>query len=123
MKISKPSLYLFIALATSSAHAFTMPKPTTTTPQVQMMQNSLRSPSLTALQVTPAEQQETDDEIERLKSMAQKLRAEAAALEAERADELAIAAEKAFQKFDTNQDGEISFDELKQGLEKILKTE
>lgn len=64
-----------------------------------------------------------DNEIERLKSMAQKLRAEAAALEAQRADELATAAESAFKKFDTNNDGEITFEELKAGLEKSLKTE
>lgn len=64
-----------------------------------------------------------DDEIERLRSMAAKLRAEAAALEADKAQQLADAAEKAFRQFDTNQDGEISFDELKAGLEKTLKTE
>jgi len=64
-----------------------------------------------------------DDEIERLKSMAAKLRAEASALEAEQAQQLADAAEKAFRQFDTNQDGEISFSELKAGLEKVFKTE
>eukprot|EP00565_Helicotheca_tamesis_P007494 CAMPEP_0185730122 /NCGR_PEP_ID=MMETSP1171-20130828/8646_1 /TAXON_ID=374046 /ORGANISM="Helicotheca tamensis, Strain CCMP826" /LENGTH=357 /DNA_ID=CAMNT_0028399113 /DNA_START=173 /DNA_END=1246 /DNA_ORIENTATION=+ len=64
-----------------------------------------------------------DDEIERLKSMAAKLRSEAASLEAERAEALAVAAEKAFREFDTNQDGEISLSELKAGLEKILKVE
>lgn len=36
---------------------------------------------------------------------------------------MAAVAEKAFRQFDTNQDGEISVAELKQGLEKILKTE
>lgn len=64
-----------------------------------------------------------DDEIEKLKAMAAKLRAEAASLESEKADELAKAAEKAFRKFDLNQDGEISVEELKLGLEKVLKTE
>lgn len=64
-----------------------------------------------------------DDEIERLRSMAAKLRAEASALEAEQAQQLADAAEKAFRQFDTNQDGEISFSELKAGLEKVFKTE
>ncbi|KAG7351827.1 chloroplast import apparatus Tic20-like protein [Nitzschia inconspicua] len=72
---------------------------------------------------SPEEQQVADDEIARLKSMAQKLRAEAAALEAERAQELANAATIAFEKFDKNKDGEISLQELKSGLEKILKTE
>lgn len=62
-------------------------------------------------------------EAERLRSMAAKLRAEAAALEAEQAQEIAEATERAFRKFDTNQDGEISLSELKEGLEKVLKTE
>lgn len=65
--------------------------------------------------------EDADDEIERLKSMAAKLRADAAKLEAEKAQQLADAAEKAFNKFDTNQDGEISLQELKAGLEKELK--
>ena len=64
-----------------------------------------------------------EDEIERLKSMAAKLRAEAASLEAEQAQAMADAAEKAFRKFDTNQDGQISTEELKAGLEKAFKTE
>jgi Ca2+-binding EF-hand superfamily protein len=75
------------------------------------------------LQQSPLEQNKADDEIERLKSMAQKLRAEASALEAERAQELAAAAEIVFRKFDTNKDGEISLEELKAGLEKALKIE
>jgi len=67
--------------------------------------------------------EDVDDEIERLKSMAAKLRSEAAALEAERLQEMAEAAQRAFEKFDTNRDGKISVDELKIGLEKELKTE
>lgn len=70
-----------------------------------------------------ANENEDDDEIERLRSMAAKLRAEAAAMEAEKAKALAEAAEKAFQRFDTNNDGEISLKELKEGLEKSLKIE
>uniref|UniRef100_A0A7R9ZHH2 EF-hand domain-containing protein n=2 Tax=Pseudictyota dubia TaxID=2749911 RepID=A0A7R9ZHH2_9STRA len=77
--------------------------------------------SSTRLRATGNE--DTDDEIERLKVMAAKLRAEAAELEAEKAQAMADAAEKAFQKFDTNQDGEISLAELKEGLEKTLKIE
>ena len=53
--------------------------------------------------------------------MAAKLRAEAAALEADKANQLALAAEKAFRKFDINLDGEVSLSELKAGLEKELK--
>lgn len=62
-----------------------------------------------------------DDEIERLRRMAAKLRAEATALEAQKAQELSDAAQKAFIKFDVNDDGEISMEELKEGLEKSLK--
>mmetsp|Transcript_39820 Transcript_39820/g.96108 ORF Transcript_39820/g.96108 Transcript_39820/m.96108 type:complete len:398 (+) Transcript_39820:398-1591(+) len=72
---------------------------------------------------TPEDQAVADDEIERLKAMAQKLRAEAASLEAERAEELAQATQHVFDQFDKNQDGEIGLDELKAGLEKGLKTE
>lgn len=64
-----------------------------------------------------------DNEIERLKKMAAKLRAEAASLEADKANQLAEAAEKAFNTFDINSDGEVSLTELKLGLEKALKTE
>lgn len=66
---------------------------------------------------------EKDDNIERLKSMAAKLRAEASALEAEKAQQLADAAERAFRKFDIDQDGAVSIAELKSGLENVLKTE
>jgi len=66
---------------------------------------------------------DVDDEIERLRSMAAKLRAEATTLEAQKAQELADAAEKAFRKFDVNSDGEISAKELKEGLEKALKVD
>mmetsp|Transcript_4226 Transcript_4226/g.6309 ORF Transcript_4226/g.6309 Transcript_4226/m.6309 type:complete len:401 (-) Transcript_4226:78-1280(-) len=64
-----------------------------------------------------------DEEIERLRTMAAKLRAEVASLEADKAQQLADAADKAFREFDTNQDGEISLEELKAGLERALKTE
>jgi Ca2+-binding EF-hand superfamily protein len=53
--------------------------------------------------------------------MAQLLRMEAAALEDSREHELEAIAESAFRKFDTNQDGEISLDELKAGLEIAFK--
>lgn len=62
-----------------------------------------------------------DDEIARLKAMAQKLRSEAAALEAEQAEERAEVARIAFEKFDANTDGKISTEELKSGLEQSLK--
>lgn len=75
------------------------------------------------LSLNMATDDSTDDEIERLRSMAAKLRAEASALEAEKAQALADAAQKAFDRFDTNNDGEISLAELKEGLEKSLKIE
>lgn len=66
---------------------------------------------------------EEDDEISRLRAMAQKLRSEAAALEAQQAEERARIAKLAFNKFDNNSDGKISTEELKAGLEASLKTE
>lgn len=66
---------------------------------------------------------ETESEIERLRQMAAKLRAEAASLEAEQSQAMADAAERAFKKFDTNQDGEVSLKELKEGLEKSFNME
>ncbi len=75
--------------------------------------------SLSMSESTTAE----DDEIARLKAMAQKLRAEAASLEAEQAEERANVARIAFEKFDNDSDGKISLDELKSGLEASLKTE
>ena len=74
-------------------------------------------------QPTPVEKRAASDEVERFKSMAQKLRAEAAALEDDRVQERAAISESAFRKFDTDQDGEISLDELKAGLEKAFKME
>ena len=62
-----------------------------------------------------------DNKIECLKKMVAKLRAEAASLEADKAKQLAEAAEKVFHKFDVNSDGEISLTELKTGLEKELE--
>jgi len=79
--------------------------------------------SNTRLFITIEDSEKQDSEIDRLKSMAAKLRAEASALEAEKAATLAIAAQNAFEKFDINKDGEISLSELKAGLEKEFKTE
>jgi len=55
--------------------------------------------------------------------MAAKLRAEAASLEAQQSQAMADAAERAFRKFDTDEDGQISLEELKAGLEKAFKTD
>jgi HPt (histidine-containing phosphotransfer) domain-containing protein len=110
---------LLLAVAVHQVSCFTSPLPCT----ADISRASRVSFSQLNLQQSPLEQNKADDEIERLKSMAQKLRAEASALEAERAQELAAAAEIVFRKFDTNKDGEISLEELKAGLEKALKIE
>jgi HD-GYP domain-containing protein (c-di-GMP phosphodiesterase class II) len=84
---------------------------------------SLSTPPLHAVSSDQAPQLliAANNEVEKLRAMAAKLRAEAASLEAEKADETAQAAQKAFKKFDTNQDGEITLEELKAGLEKNFK--
>lgn len=101
--------------------------PTISTTPLSSLQHNLNAYAqtpLTMLQMATGEEQEKEDsEIERLKAMAAKLRSEAALLEADKAKQMAAAAEKAFREFDTNKDGEISITELKAGLEKVLKTE
>ena len=117
MKVSLTAVSL--ALFLESYQAFTTPSTLRTfgqLPQVSKQSHLYSQP-------TPVQQKETDDEIARLQLMAQKLRAEAAVLEAERAEEMATAAEMAFRKFDLNDDGEISVEEMKVGLEKAFKTE
>merc|ERR1719491_996580 len=64
---------------------------------------------------------EADQDVERLQAMAARLREEAAALEGKQAWERSQVAGKAFDKFDTNQDGELSLDELRVALEKTFK--
>ena len=106
-------------LLVGSGNAFSV-VPATTTNVRSLSTPATLSPIIprskgSILYASSEEQAEKDDEIERLKSMAAKLRAEASSLEAERAAELADAAERAFAKFDTNKDGEISLAELKDG--------
>ena len=55
--------------------------------------------------------------------MAARLRAEAASLEAQKAQDTANATQRANAKFDTNSDGQVTLDELKAGLEKAWKAE
>jgi hypothetical protein len=113
----------------STADAFTIAPATRTAPSIQarnLHTNTLSTGRTAIFRPTFAlsmAEKDSDDEISRLKSMAAKLRAEAANLEAEKAQQLADAAEKVFRRFDTNQDGEVSIEELKAGLEKALKME
>lgn len=66
---------------------------------------------------------EAESEVDRLRAMAARLRAEAASLEAQKAQDTANATQRAYAKFDTNSDGQVTLDELKAGLEKAWKAE
>jgi hypothetical protein len=119
---------LLLALTCDQTVAFTSPaftSPATTKLSFQNRVGVLQRMPTSHLysQPTSVEKSAALDEVERLQSMAQKLRAEAAALEGDRAQELSAIAESAFRKFDTNLDGEISLAELKAGLEKTFKME
>jgi hypothetical protein len=128
MQIHRTAL-AFLCLA-AGGQSFMIPTATTTTtttttrPAVTIRpafsQSYSRAPRHSKLF---SEADGASSEVDRLKSMAAKLRAEAAALEAKQQEERANEMERAFRKFDTNKDGAISFEELKQGLEKYLKTE
>jgi len=127
-------LLVLAATSTASTNAFVAPKPRS---HVYRASQSASSSSITTVFAVEQQQQQqeqnvqqnvptntsTDADVERLRAMAAKYRAEAAALEAERGRQSAAAAEKAFAKFDRNDDGEISLSELKQGLEQQLQTE
>jgi hypothetical protein len=132
MKFGTAYLALACALATNTqdeVHAFSS---SLTTRPTTLLSRSIRttksssssSPSLVQLNMADSTSSSgADDEIARLKAMAQKLRSEAAGLEANQAEERASVAKLAFEKFDKNQDGEVSLQELKAGLEKAMKTE
>jgi hypothetical protein len=119
--IKNTVLTLALLSATSDAFMLATPQsrtitPTRTGPRAFVQSSNSKSVRLHA-------KEDSDNEIEKLRTMAAKLRAEAASMEAVKAQELADAAERAFRKFDTNQDGVVTLAELKAGLEKSLKTE
>lgn len=122
MKLRMQASTIALVLLAHSSHAFT----STTKHHSTMVARPLqaRTPAFARRStVLAAGGDVSDDQIERLRSEAARLRSEAAALEAFRAHEMAQAAEKAFQKFDTNNDGQISLQELKAGLESAFKLE
>jgi hypothetical protein len=108
---------------TTTTLAFTIPTLTSTTTATSRQRYSMKLYDNNQPATTSAAAEDRDQEIERLQQMAAKLRAEAAALEAEQRFTMAQAVENAFDKFDTNNDGQISVQELKVGLEKAFKTE
>jgi len=119
-----PSLRTASSIQHASSHgrpaaAFGVPSPSTTS----LFAVDIQQREEKELKTTKEPAVVADVDVEKLKAMAQKYRAEAAALEAERAQEVAEAAERAFAKFDQNSDGVITMSELKQGLETQLQTD
>lgn len=103
-----------VVLSANSVNAFTVPRT-----RFGVKQTTASNP---IVGVAPL-QSTTDDEVQRLQDMAAKLREEAASLEEKQKEERSTAAERAFRKFDTNNDGEVSMEELKAALEKTFKME
>jgi hypothetical protein len=126
MKISPITRCVLLALLAESGNAFSV-APHRTAARVTSVPGNFQSAPMRTLPAPLYASAETtsevNEDIQRLKSMAAKLRAEAAELEAKKAQERADLADKAFKKFDQNNDGEISLDELKAALEKTFKIE
>lgn len=120
MQIQSAAL-TFICLATG-AQSFLAPSASRTVTTKKVFGRSFQPVHYVNTQLFAGDDS-VSSEVERLKSMAAKLRAEASLLEAQQKEERANETERAFRKFDTNKDGQVSFEELKQGLEKYLKTE
>jgi hypothetical protein len=117
--------YLALAYILANEAAAFSPQATRTATGMTFSQTQYRTRSTTfSLSMSePSSSTDEDNEISRLKAMAQKLRAEAASLEAEQAQQRSNVARIAFEKFDNDSDGNISLEELKSGLEASLKTE
>merc|ERR1712166_1351447 len=84
---------------------------------------STSNTAITALQAAFDTATEQETEVQRLKAMAAKLRAEAAELESQQASERTKFTAKVFQEFDANNDGDVTLDELKAALERTFKME
>jgi hypothetical protein len=117
MMIKNSALLAWLAL--NGISGFVSIAPRTTGRLTTSFSSNIRSSPLFAVLL----EQETETEVGRLKTMAAKLRAEAASLEEEQAHKSAELTQKAFDKFDLDRDGEISLEELKKGLEAAFKTE
>lgn len=118
-----------VAFSATSANAFAtvgrsvQPRLDTRGPQRLTRAETKRGagyPSIAALLAVKSPS-EADQDVKRLQAMAAQLREEATELERKQGWERSQAAGRAFDKFDTNQDGELSLDELKVALEKTFK--
>jgi len=139
MKFSTSSILAIVALSaavTQQSNAFSMqshsrtsiglrtaPQPTAVVRSSSPMMSISNTARITALQAALDNAAEQETEVQRLKAMAAKLRAEAADLESQQASERTKFKEDIFQKFDANNDGDVTLDELKTGLERIFKME
>ena len=108
---------LIVAALGTTSQAFSL------APQGARMAQPRVSHPARNLVALPMSTSSTEEEVERLRNMAAKLREEVASLEQEKQESMAALAQKAFAKFDLNKDGEISIEELKAGLEKTFKLE
>jgi len=127
MKVQSSTLS-FLLLVTSS-QAFAPSSKHFGAQRLDVIRSAFVAPSSFSLQAAansvlpdPSNNSE-NDEVQRLRAMAQRLRDDASALAAEQAQKVTEIAMKAFAQFDLNNDGTISVDELKMGLEKATKHE
>jgi hypothetical protein len=131
MKIQIQTSTLSFLLLLNSSQAFAPTSRTFRTQRLDVARSAFSVPPPSSSSVLYANADSTlpdptnreADEVQRLRTMAQQLREEAAAMAAEQAQKVSDAAMKTFAKFDLNHDGTISVDELKVGLEKATKHE